>query len=114
VALVSWGEMCADPSFPGVNARVSFASDWIDAMVCEMSENPPADFRCHDPRLGHNNSVILSVWTVGSIVLLACSSMVYYYYIVRRKKLKTVDVYDVEKKHLLPTTTESLSYESIE
>lgn len=114
VALVSWGEMCADPSFPGVNARVSFASDWIDAMVCAMSENPPSDFHCHRPRLDQHNLGLLSVLTVGSIGLLACSSLVYYLLIVRGKKLKTVDVCDVEKKTLFLKTTESLSYDSIE
>jgi hypothetical protein len=46
VALVSWGVLCADPDYPGVNSRVSDMSDWIDATVCELSENPPADFRC--------------------------------------------------------------------
>jgi Trypsin len=47
IGLVSWGELCADPSFPGVNARVSFARDWIDETVCRLSDNPPNDFRCH-------------------------------------------------------------------
>jgi hypothetical protein len=46
VALVSWGVLCADPDYPGVNSRVSDMSDWIDATVCELSENPPADFFC--------------------------------------------------------------------
>jgi hypothetical protein len=114
VALVSWGEMCADPSFPGVNARVSFASDWIDAMVCEMSENPPSDFHCHRARLDHNNSSMLSIVTVVSIGLLACSSLVYYLLILRGRKLKTVEVCEVEKKSLFLKTTASLSYDSIE
>lgn len=75
IGLVSWGELCADPVFPGtkpravympflfvclfvrktnyttrealgVNARVSEASDWIDATVCNISENPPTSFNC--------------------------------------------------------------------
>jgi hypothetical protein len=46
VALVSWGVLCADPDYPGVNARVSEVSDWIDAMVCDLSDNPPVDFFC--------------------------------------------------------------------
>jgi hypothetical protein len=41
---VSWGEDCGDPDFPAVNARVSQVSDWIDEVVCELSDNPPADF----------------------------------------------------------------------
>jgi cell division protein FtsL len=43
---VSWGVLCADPDYPGVNARVSEVSDWIDAMVCDLSDNPPVDFFC--------------------------------------------------------------------
>lgn len=46
VALVSWGIGCADPIFPGVNARVSAVSDWIDDYVCTTSAQPPADFPC--------------------------------------------------------------------
>jgi Trypsin len=46
VGLVSWGEECADPSFPGVNARISEAYDWIRATVCAMSAYPPDDM-CH-------------------------------------------------------------------
>jgi len=46
VALVSWGIGCADPIFPGVNARVSSVSDWIDDYVCKHSIQPPADFNC--------------------------------------------------------------------
>ena len=43
VALVSWGEACADPDFPGVNARISDAYDWIRATLCALSAYPPAD-----------------------------------------------------------------------
>ena len=46
VGLVSWGVGCADPDLPAINARVSAVADWIDVMVCELSENPPKDFRC--------------------------------------------------------------------
>ena len=45
--MVSWGEECADPDFPGVNSRISNASDWIDSAVCNMSSVPPPDFRCN-------------------------------------------------------------------
>jgi hypothetical protein len=34
----------ADPDYSKVNARVSEVSDWIDAMVCDLSENPPVEF----------------------------------------------------------------------
>lgn len=44
VAVVSWGEECADPDFSGVNARISSVVDWIDATVCELSDYPPAEF----------------------------------------------------------------------
>jgi hypothetical protein len=44
VALVSWGVLCGDPDFPGVNARVSKVSDWIDASVCAISADPPKEF----------------------------------------------------------------------
>ena len=43
VGLVSWGENCADPYFPSVNARVSFAMPWIDRVVCAISRAHPAD-----------------------------------------------------------------------
>jgi Trypsin len=41
VGLVSWGEGCADPDFPGVNARVSDAFEWLRVNVCVMSDDPP-------------------------------------------------------------------------
>jgi hypothetical protein len=39
---------CHLPDMIGVNARVSDVSDWIDAVVCELSDNPPAEF-CPPP-----------------------------------------------------------------
>ena len=45
VALVSWGEGCADPDFPGVNARVSNVFEWLRVNVCVMSDAPP-DYLC--------------------------------------------------------------------
>jgi hypothetical protein len=47
VALVSWGEECADEQFPGVNSRISDSYDWIRATVCAMSHYPPDDM-CHE------------------------------------------------------------------
>ena len=47
VGLVSWGEQCADPIFPGVNARVSSVSDWIDRTICSISQfDIPSDIDC--------------------------------------------------------------------
>lgn len=49
VAMVSWGIDCADPFFPAVNARVSFAMEWIDETVCKVSNAHPSqlsEFRC--------------------------------------------------------------------
>ena len=73
VAMVSWGELCADPDFPGVNGRISNASAWIDEMICNMSAVPPADFRC-----GKNNNTpgfhvksLSSLHFVGPFVLAA-------------------------------------------
>lgn len=54
VGLVSWGENCADPFFPAVNARVASAMDWIDKTVCELSEADPSlltEFNCVAPTL---------------------------------------------------------------
>lgn len=47
VGMVSWGMECADKVFPAVNSRVSVASDWIDSVVCDWSENPPKEFHCN-------------------------------------------------------------------
>lgn len=38
--MTSWGNGCAQAGFPGVYARVSSVSAWIDDTICEMSDNP--------------------------------------------------------------------------
>lgn len=80
VGMVSWGEECADADFPGVNARVSAASDWIDAVVCEYSDDPPEDFACatrkkgsivtFDQRHGHLVEILLGLGTMVLSLLL--------------------------------------------
>jgi len=47
VGVVSWGEDCADPVFPGVAARVSYGYDWIQRWVCALDgQDAPEWFEC--------------------------------------------------------------------
>ncbi|KAG7367516.1 trypsin [Nitzschia inconspicua] len=49
VGIISWGEDCADPIFPGVAARVSFGYNWIQQWVCALdgdNEDTPTYFEC--------------------------------------------------------------------
>jgi len=52
---------------------VSFVSDWIDKVVCELSENPPADFcqeeKWHFPFVpaSYNRTTMICVVTILSV-----------------------------------------------
>lgn len=42
VGVVSFGIGCARSNYNGVYARVSSVTEWIEEMICKMSDNPPA------------------------------------------------------------------------
>ncbi|GAX27525.1 hypothetical protein FisN_23Hh006 [Fistulifera solaris] len=76
VGLVSWGVGCADPDLPAINARVSAVADWIDATVCEISEDPPKDFGCF-PELVEDNSRVRLWSLVGGLVCILALFLMY-------------------------------------
>ena len=73
VALVSWGEGCADPDFPAVNTRISALLDFIDASVCEHLEHPPPEFHCPGteppplPKSSHTTILFAPLFVVAAI-----------------------------------------------
>ena len=46
--LTAKGTGCARAQYPGVNARVSSAYDWIQNQICCLSANPPSGCTCVD------------------------------------------------------------------
>jgi secreted trypsin-like serine protease len=62
VAMVSSGIGCADPIFPAIQSRISYAADWIDQTVCDLSDadrTDLADFHCenHPPAIFRIRSI---------------------------------------------------------
>lgn len=49
VGLVSFGEDCGDPAYPGVYARISTYHDWLQQRICTLSENPPSSCSIAEP-----------------------------------------------------------------
>jgi predicted nucleic acid-binding Zn ribbon protein len=98
----------------GVNARVSDAADWIDHMVCKLSDFPPADFCCQDScrrqQRRHRRvfRAIYALITVGLVVLLAARFGMLCPAPVRRFWSRWV-VYGrtAEREKLLPLKTDS-------
>lgn len=135
VALVSWGIGCADPIFPGVNARVSAVSDWIDEHVCKWSAAPPKDFKCggNDEDNNNNNTLPpptpekthshhhnnLLAW--GGVSLLLVAALLFF--VSKRRRSEGWERYDGTKfpdfpgdmkRHNTSETTQLRSYSSID
>jgi secreted trypsin-like serine protease len=46
VGIVSASYGCSHPTLPSLNVRLSYVHEWIDDIVCELSNDPPEDFNC--------------------------------------------------------------------
>jgi len=70
VALGSTGVGCADPFFPGIQARIAADAGllWIRQQVCRLSEDPPSDFKCSSlPSTSETNSETNSTASPGLV-----------------------------------------------
>lgn len=49
LGVTSYGFSCANPTLPGIYARVSYVADWIAEHVCQLSLDPPSQYNCTTP-----------------------------------------------------------------
>jgi hypothetical protein len=70
VGITSFGKIgCGDPNFPDVYTRVSGVKSWIDEMICELSDNPPASCSSTDePKTDKPKTGLFVVLVVAGIV----------------------------------------------
>ena len=52
----------------GVQARVSSAADWIDATVCQLSDDPPLDFNCAPRVETDQEEEEAAPWSTGLVI----------------------------------------------
>lgn len=81
-----------------VNARVSQVSDWIDEVVCALSENPPADF-CRPEKWRWPAAASTRPILLGAVALMAALVVV-----LRLRKRASA----LESKRLPPSEQTSL------